>query len=177
MSLAVRTHGDPLPLAKSIRDQILSIDRTQPIHSFATLEQNLADTLSPQRLNMLLASTLGTLALGLVSLGIYGVLSFSVAQRVHEIGVRMALGAQSGHVVRLVIGEGLKLTVAGVVAGLLAAFGLTRFLSSLVYGVTVLDPSTFVEASVFLLLIAVLACYLTARRAAQVDPITALRCE
>ena len=177
MSLAVRTRGNPLPLAKTIRDQILRIDRTQPIHGLATLEQSLADTLSPQRLNMLLATALGALALGLVSLGIYGVLSFSVAQRVHEIGVRMALGAQSGNVVRLVIGEGLKLALAGVVAGLLAAFALTRYLSSLLYGVTALDPSTFAEASVFLLAIAMLACYLPARRAARVDPITALRCE
>ena len=177
MSLAVRTRGNPLPLAKTVRDQILGIDRTQPIHGLATLEQQLADRLSPQRLNMLLATALGALALGLVSLGIYGVLSFSVAQRVHEIGVRMALGAQSGSVVRLVIGEGLKLALAGVVAGLLAAFALTRYLSSLLYGVTALDPSTFAEASVFLLLVAVLACYLPARRAAQVDPMTALRCE
>jgi putative ABC transport system permease protein len=177
MSLAVRTRGNPLPLAKTIRDQIQRIDRTQPIHGLATLEQSLADTLSPQRLNMLLASALGVLALGLVSLGIYGVLSFSVAQRVHEIGVRMALGAQSGNVVRLVIGEGLKLALAGVVSGLLAAFALTRYLSSLLYGVTALDPSTFAEAAAFLLVIAVLACYLPARRAARVDPITALRCE
>ena len=177
MSLAMRTHGNPLPLAKAIRAQILNIDRTQLIHSFVTLEEKLADTLSPQRLNMLLASALGALALGLVSLGIYGVLSFSVAQRVHEIGVRMALGAQSGNVVRLVIGEGLKLALAGVVAGLLAAFALTRYLSNLLYGVTALDPSTFIEASVFLLLIAVLACYLPARRAARVDPMTALRWE
>lgn len=177
MSLAVRTRGNPLPLSKTIRDQIQRIDRTQPIHGLATLEQKLSDTLSPQRLNMQLASALGALALGLVALGIYGVLSFSVAQRVHEIGVRMALGAQSGNVIRLVIGQGLKLTLAGVTAGWLAAFGLTRYLSSLLYGVTALDPSTFVEASAFLLLMALLACYWPARRAAQVDPMTALRCE
>jgi hypothetical protein len=174
MSLAVRTRADPLKLAGAVRSHILRIDKDQPIHSLATLEQRLADDLSPQRVNMQLSSALGVLALSLVAVGIYGVLAFSVAQRTHEIGVRMALGAQAGDVVWLVVRQGLSLTLAGVGAGLLAAFWLTRFLSSLLYGVTALDPSTFAAASVLLLLIALAARSIPARRAAQVDPMVAL---
>jgi len=175
LSLAVRTRGDPLKLAAAVRSQILRIDKDQPIHSLASLDQKLADNLSPQRVNMQVSSALGFLALCLVAVGIYGVLAFSVAQRTHEIGVRMALGAQVGDVVWLVVCQGLTLTLAGVGAGLLAAFWLTRFLSSLLFGVTALDPFTFAAASVLLLLIALAACYLPARRAAKVDPMVALR--
>jgi len=177
MSLAVRTRGDPLKLAGAVRSQILRIDKDQPIHSLATLEQRLADNLSPQRVNMQVSSALGILALSLVAVGIYGVLAFSVAQRTHEIGVRMALGAQAGDVVWLVVRQGLTLTLAGVGAGLLAAFWLTRFLASLLYGVTAFDPFTFAAASLLLLLIALAACCIPARRAAQVDPMVALRDE
>jgi putative ABC transport system permease protein len=177
MSLAVRTRGDPLKLARAVRGQILRIDKDQPIQNLATLEQRLADNLSPQRVNMQVSSALGVLALGLVAVGIYGVLAFSVAQRTHEIGVRMALGAQAGDVVWLVVRQGLTLTLAGVGAGLLAAFWLTRFLSSLLYGVTAFDPITFAATSVLLLLIALAACSIPAQRAARVDPMVALRDE
>jgi putative ABC transport system permease protein len=177
MSLAVRTRGDPLELVRAVRSQILSLDKDQPIHNLATLEQRLADSLSPQRVNMQLSSALGVLALCLVAVGIYGVLAFSVAQRTHEIGVRMALGAEAGDVVWLVVRHGLTLTLTGVVAGLVAAFWLTRCLSSLLYGVTALDPFTFVAASLVLILIALAACYIPARRAAKVDPMVALRDE
>ncbi|HXP61064.1 MAG TPA: ABC transporter permease [Dongiaceae bacterium] len=177
MSLAVRTRGDPLKLARAVRSQILRLDKDQPIQNFATLEQRLADNLSPQRVNMQVSSALGVLALSLVAVGLYGVLAFSVAQRTHEIGVRMALGAQAGDVVWLVVRQGLTLTLAGAGAGLLVAFWLTRFLSSLLYGVTAFDPFTFAAASLLLLLIALAACSIPARRAAQVDPMVALRDE
>jgi len=112
-----------------------------------------------------------------VAVGIYGVLSFSVAQRTHEIGVRIALGAQTGDVLKLVIGQGLKLTLAGVFVGLLAGSWLTRFLSSLLWGVRPFDPGTFAWSSVFLTTIGVFACYIPARRAARLDPMRALRCD
>ena len=177
MSLAIRARGDPLKLVRAIRDQILSLDKNQPIHDLATLEQKLADVLSPQRLNMQISSALGMLAMALVAVGIYGVLSFSVAQRTHEIGVRMALGARKENVIRLVVREGLSLAFIGVIGGLIAAFWLTRLLSSLLFGVGALDLCAFAGASVFLILIASAACYLPARRAAEVDPMVALRCE
>ncbi len=176
-TLAVRTRGDPLKMAGAVRSQILSVDKDQPIHSVSTLEQRLADNLSPQRATMQLSSALGVLALCLLAVGIYAVLAFSVAQRTHEIGVRMALGAEAGDVVWLVVRHGLTLTLTGVVAGLLASFWLTRCLSSLLYGVTALDPLTFVAASLVLILIASAACYIPARRAAKVDPMVALRDE
>jgi putative ABC transport system permease protein len=177
MSLAVRARANPMRLAGAVRSRILRIDKDQPIQSLATLEQSLADDISPQRVNMQVSGALGVLALSLVAVGIYGVLAFSVAQRTHEIGVRMALGAQAGDVVWLVVRQGLSLTLAGVAAGLLAAFWLTRFLSSLLYGVTALDPFTFAASSVLLLLIALAACSIPARRAAQVDPMAAIRDE
>jgi len=175
MSLAIRTKTNPMKLAGAIRAQIVSLDKDQPIHGLATMEQRLGETMATQRVNMMLSGVLGTLALGLVAVGIYGVLSFSVAERTHEIGVRIALGAQTADVLRLVIVQGLKLTLAGVFFGLLAGSWLTRFLSSLLWGVRPFDPWTFAAASVFLAGISVLACYLPARRAARLDPMTALR--
>ncbi len=177
MSLAVRTHGDPAKLAGAVRSAVLSVDRDQPLYSLMTLDQRLADSLRPQRLNMLLVGTLGALALGLSVVGIYGVLSFSVARRTHEIGVRMALGAERGDILRLVIGEGLKLTLAGVCIGVFAALGLTRLLASLLWGVSAFDPATFAGVSALLIAVALIACWLPACRAAKVDPMTVLRYE
>jgi putative ABC transport system permease protein len=177
MNLVVRTQGDPMNLAAAVRSTILSVDPDQPIYSLMTLNQRRAEALAPQRMHMWLSSALGALALALATVGIYGVMSFAVAQRSHEIGVRMALGAQIPDVLRLVVGQGLRLTLAGVVVGLLAALGLTRFLSSLLYGVTPIDPPTFAGVAILLSGIALLACYLPARRAAKVDPMVALRYE
>jgi predicted permease len=177
MSLAVRTRGDPMKLAPAVRARIQNVDKDQPVHDLMTLDQRLSDILAPGRTNMLLSSLLGGLALGLAALGIYGVLAFSVVQRTHEIGVRVALGAQRRDILKLIVTRGLILTLAGLGTGLIAAVWLTRFLRSLLYEVSALDPWTFVSASIFLLLVALAACYLPARRAARVDPMSALRCE
>ena len=175
MSLAVRTEGDPLHLARAIRAEIISLDKDQPIHGLSTMKQSLSNTLSSQWVNMLLSGALGIVALGLVAVGIYGVLSFSVARRTHEIGVRMALGSRRVDVLKLVMAEGIMLTVAGLFLGLLTGFGLTRFLSSLLWGVNALDPLTFAGVSLFLLSVGAAACYMPARKAASLDPMVALR--
>jgi len=177
MGLALRIRGDPMTLAAAVRDRIRSVDRDQPVSGLMTMEQCMSDFLIPQRMNMWLSSTLGALALALAALGIFGTMSFAVSQRTHEIGVRMALGAQTRDVLGLVMRRGLRLTLIGVVVGVVAAAGLTRFLTSVLFGVSPLDPATFAGVSVLLGAVALLACYLPARRAAKIDPMVALRCE
>jgi predicted permease len=177
MGLALRARGDPTALAAAARARIRSVDPEQVACDMKTMEQRVSDSLRPQRANMWLLGALAALALALATIGIYGVLSFLVAQQTHEIGVRMALGAQTRDVLKLVVGQGLRLALAGVVVGLLAALGLTRFLSSLLYGVAPIDLPTFAGVALLLGGIALLACYLPARRATQVDPMVALRYE
>lgn len=177
MSLAVRTRGNPLAIAPAVRSLILSVDKDQPIDDIQTIEQRLSRHLAPRRLSMLLGTGLSSLATVLASIGVYGLLAFFAAQRTREIGVRMALGAGKGDVLLLILGEGVRLAVAGVFLGVLAACALTRLLSSLIYGVSALDPSTFAVTSLLLLAIATVACYLPARQATRVDPISALRSE
>lgn len=161
----------------AVHSRIQSIDRDQPVQRILTLEQCLADSLAPQRMNMRLSGALGALALVLAAIGIYGLFSFLVEERTHEIGVRMALGAQTPDLLKMVLGQGLRLALAGGITGLAAAVGLTRFLRSLLYGVSCLDPLTFLGVSLFLLLVALAACYLPARRACRVDPLVAIRYE
>ncbi len=177
MGLALRTRGDPMKLAADVRSRIRSVDKDQPAYDLMTMEQCLSQLLLPQRMNMWLSSALGALALALAAVGIYGVMSFTISQRTREIGVRMALGAQRSDVFKLVVGQGLRLTATGLIVGLIAAFGLTRFLSSLLYGVSAIDLAVFVSAALLLGAIALLACYLPARRAISVDPLSALRHE
>jgi putative ABC transport system permease protein len=177
MGLALRIRGDPMALAAATRARIRAVDPDQPVGGLMTMEQYMRESLIPQWMNMWLSSGLGALALALATVGIYGVMSFTVSQRTHEIGVRMALGAQTRDVLKLVVGQGLRLTVVGLGVGLLAAFGLTRFLSSLLYGVSAIDLSTFVSVSLLLGGISLLACYLPARRATKVAPWVVLRYE
>jgi putative ABC transport system permease protein len=139
------------------------------------MDQLVRDSLKARRFNLLLLGALATLALTLASVGIYGVMSFTTSQRTHEIGVRMALGAQTRDIVRLVLGQGMVLTVVGLMIGLLASFGLTRFLSSLLFNISPTDPITFAFISILLGGVALLACYLPARRATRIDPLAALR--
>ena len=151
------------------------VDVDQPAYDILTVEQLLADTLSPSRFYVRLLGLFGVIALILAAIGIYGVVSYSVSQRRHEIGIRLALGANRADVVRLVLMQGLKLTAAGVVAGIAGALALTRFIVSALYGVTPTDSSTFAVVSLLLAAVALLATYLPARRAMHVDPVKVLR--
>lgn len=177
MSLAVRTTGDPMNLAAAVRGQIASIDRDQPPHDLMTLEQRLADSIRPRRVNMILLGTFAGLALALASVGIYGVVSYSVAQRTHEIGVRIALGAHKGDVFQMVLRRALVLSLAGVAIGLAAALGMTRMMATLLYGITATDLVTFATVPFVMIGVTLLASYLPSRRAANIDPMIALRCE
>jgi putative ABC transport system permease protein len=178
MSLTVRTSSsDPLSLANSIRDQVFAIDKDQPVFGVQTMEGLLANSLATRRFSMLLLTAFALVALVLSAVGIYGVMSYSVNQRTREIGIRMAMGARRTDVLKLVVGQGMMLTGAGLAAGLAAAFGLTRLMASLLFGVTATDPLTYAGISALLALVALLACYIPARRATKVDPMVALRYE
>ena len=176
-SLAVRTAGDALAMAPAIRKLILGIDPTQPVYSVKTLEQALADSVAPRRFNLFLMGTFAAAALLLALVGIYGVIAYSVAERTREIGVRMALGAQRHEVVRMVVGEGMAMALAGIAAGLAGAWGLTRLIASLLYDVKANDPPTFAAVAAALAATAMLACCVPALKAARVDPMVALRYE
>ena len=175
MNLAVRTAGDPLAMAAAIQRQVRALDRNLPVYSVATMEQNLSHSLMRRRFSMLLLAILAGFALCLSALGVYGVISYSVNQRVREIGIRMALGAESVSVHRLILGQGLRPVAAGLAAGVLVSLVAMRALASLLYGVSSTDPPTFLAVSAVLLAISAVASYLPARRAAQLDPMAALR--
>jgi putative ABC transport system permease protein len=177
MYLAIRTAGDPMSLAAAVRSQIALIDKSQPTYDVKTLEERRAGSLAPRRVNMLLVVTFAALALILGSIGIYGVVSYSVGRRTHEIGIRMALGAHQGQILGMVLRNGLGLIAAGVAIGLLASAGLTRLISSELWGVSATDPWTFAAVVTVLAASGSAACLLPAWRAARVDPTRALRYE
>ena len=176
-SIVVRTEGDPLSLVSALKSQIWSVDPAQPIASVSTMEQVLANSVAPRRFNMLLIGVFAGVALALAAVGIYGVISYTVSQRTHEIGIRLALGAQSSNVLRLVVGQGMILVLGGVGLGLAASAGLTRMMSSLLFGVSPTDAPTFAVIAVLLTAIALFACSVPALRATKVDPMIALRYE
>ena len=175
--LVVKTDVDPASMAATVRKAVWEIDRDQPVSNIQTMEAILADSIARERFSMVLLAIFAGVALILAAVGIYGVMSYSVAQRTHEIGIRMALGAQTGTVLKLAVGYGLKLVIVGIVVGLIGAFALTRLMSTLLFGVTATDPTTFTLISLLLVGVAALASYIPARRATKVDPITALRYE
>jgi predicted permease len=180
LSIAVRTPLDVAAIMPAIKDTIYGAGKDQPVYDVQTMQQIVSDSMASQRLTMILLGAFAALALLLAAIGIYGVLSYSVNHRVQEIGIRMALGADRGNVLRLLIGQGLGLAIIGVVAGAVAALILARLLSSfsqLLYGVTPGDPLTFVTVSLMLMSTAFLACYIPARRATRIDPMQALRSE
>ena len=177
MSLVVRAAADPANLSAAIRQEVFALDKDQPVASVRTLEEVLAASVAQRRFSMTLLGVFGGIALLLASVGIFGVMNYTVAQRTHEIGIRMALGAQRRDILRLVVGQGMTLTLVGVALGLVAAFAGTRLMASLLYGVSATDPLTFTGVALLLALVAFLACYLPARRAMKVDPMIALRYE
>jgi putative ABC transport system permease protein len=177
MTLVVKTASNPMSLAAGIRGRIQELDREQPISNIRTMEQIISESVSQPRFRSLLLGIFGLVALVLAIVGIYGVISYSVSQRTHEIGIRMALGAQRGDILKLIVGHGMGLVLAGVVIGLLIAFALTRVMSSLLYGVSATDLTTFISIPILLAAVAFFAGYIPARRATRVDPMVALRYE
>ncbi len=177
MSLVVRTSSPPNTIISGISNAVHKVDREQPVVGVITMDEILADSLSHQRFNMLLLSAFSGLALLLAAIGIYSVLAYSVRQRMREIGVRMAMGAQRADILRMILGQGTRLAVIGTAIGIAAALGLTRLMSSQLFGVTATDPITFLSVASLIVLVALAACYIPARRATKVDPVIALRYE
>jgi putative ABC transport system permease protein len=176
MAVMIRTRVNPLSLAAVAREQVLSVDSDQPV-AINTMDQIFSDSIGGQRFNMVLLSLFAGLALTMAVIGVFGVINYSVAQRTHEIGIRVALGAQRRDILKLVVGEGLILSVLGVAIGLGGAFALTRLISQMLFGVSPTDPVTFSGVAVLLTAVALMASYIPARRAMKVDPMVALRRE
>jgi putative ABC transport system permease protein len=175
--LFIRATGNPLSLVAAVKDQIRAVDKDQTIWGARSMEEIVAGWLAPRRFNLLLLGVFASLALALASVGIYGVISYAVSQRTREIGVRLALGAQPRDILKLIVGHGLALTLGGVALGLLASLALTRWLESLLFSVSPTDPLTFAGVALLLTLVALLACYVPARRATKVDPLFTLKHE
>ncbi|MEN6426946.1 MAG: ABC transporter permease [Phycisphaerales bacterium] len=176
-ALAVRTDTDPSALAEAIRRSVAGVDRNQCVYDVVTMEERLAKSVAPQRYRTIILAVFAVVALSLAGVGVYGMTEYVASQRIHEIGIRMALGATGSDVLKTVLGTGFKVTMVGVMAGLAGALTLTRVVSSFLYGISPTDPVTFVCTSLLLTAVALLACYIPARRAARVDPMVALRCE
>ena len=176
-SLVVRSDADPMSLVAAVKSAVRSADRNQTVSEIKSMGQVLADSLARRRLYMLLLGVFAVAALLLAAVGIYGVMAYSVSQRTHEIGIRLALGAERRDVLRLVLRQGMRATMIGVAMGLAAAFGLTRLMSSLLFGVSASDPATFAAVAILLFAIALVAFYIPARRAMRVNPMVALRYE
>jgi putative ABC transport system permease protein len=177
MSIVIRTAAEPASLAPEVRRIVAEVDKSAPVSEVKTMEHIVSESVTQPRFNLFLLGLFGGIALLLSAAGIYGVTAYSVTQRTHEFGIRMALGAQVGDVLRMILGQGMLLIVAGIVVGLVASFALTRLMKSLVFGVSVTDPLTFVAITLLLSVVALIACYIPARRATKVDPLVALRYE
>jgi putative ABC transport system permease protein len=175
--LAIRAKGDPAALANTIRREVAAVDNYQPLADIGTMEKVVSDSVADRRFQMTLLAIFAAVALILAATGVYSVMATAVARRTHEMGIRLALGAPPRAVLKLVVGQGMKLALAGVGIGLATAFGLTRLMRGLLFGVSALDPLTFVAVALLLAGVALIACYIPARRAMRVDPLTALRSE
>ena len=176
-NLVIRTQGDPLSIVGAVRQEVQAIDPDQPIAAVKPMTEWVESSVAEPRYRTTLLGLFAALAMVLAATGIYGVMSYSVAQRTHEIGVRMALGARRFDVLKLVVRQGMLLTVVGVILGVFGAIALTRVMSTLLFGVTTKDPMTFIVVALLLVAVAFIACFVPARRATKVDPLVALRCE
>jgi len=180
VTFEVRTSGDPASSVAAVRQAVREVDSNLPLNNLRTQIEQADETLAMERLFARLLSLFGLLAQQLASIGLYGVMAYSVAQRTHEIGIRMALGASRSRVLKMILRQGMTLTLIGVALGLAGAYLLTKYLtslSSMLYGVQATDPLTFGVIAVLLTVVALVACYLPARRATKVDPMVALRYE
>ena len=177
VAVVLRTEGDPIAVMGFVRRAVQEIDSRDVVYNVQTMDEVVSNSFAARRLSMILLGVFAALALVLACVGIYGVISYLVGQRTHEIGVRMALGAQRGDVLRLVIGHGAKMALIGVAIGIAAALGLTRLMANQLFGVSAHDPLTFAGVALLLIIVAVAACYIPARRAMRVDPMIALRHE
>jgi putative ABC transport system permease protein len=177
MNLVVRSAIDPASLTGAIRKQAQAMEPNEPVNQIVTMDKRLSDSVAPQRFQMLLLSVFAAVALVIAMVGIYGVISYAVSQRTHEIGVRMALGAQAKDVLKMVIWRGMRLTMIGVAIGLAAAIALTRVMKSLLFNVSATDPATFALIALLLIAVALIASYIPARRATKVDPLQSIRSE
>jgi len=177
MTVITKTAGDPNQLIAALRAQVKAVDPDQPIYNIRTMDEIRAESVAPERLNLTLLSLFAGIALMLAVVGIYGVMSYTVTQRTHEIGIRMAIGAQPRDVFKMVIGQGMMLALIGVAFGLVGAFALTRLMATMLFGVEPTDPATFASIAVLLTGVALVACYIPGRRATKVDPVVSLRYE
>ncbi|MCM3901008.1 MAG: ABC transporter permease [Pyrinomonadaceae bacterium] len=177
MSVVIRTAVEPAGLISEIRRAVTEVDKSAPVSDVKTMDHIVSDAVTQPRFNLFLLGLFGGIALLLSAAGIYGVTAYSVTQRTHEFGIRMALGAQVGDVLKMILGQGMLLIVVGIAVGLVASFALTRLMKSLLFGVSVTDPLTFVAITLLLTPVALFACYIPARRATKVDPLVALRYE
>jgi putative ABC transport system permease protein len=177
MTLLVRTENDPAALATAVRGEVHALNKNVPIFAVKTMTEQIGAALAADRMIAVLLSVFGGAALLLATVGIYAVVAYSVAQRTHEIGIRMALGAEPRDIARLIVGQGLTLVLCGAGVGLALAFALTRVLASLLFDLSATDPLTFVGVALLLVFNALVACYIPARRATKVDPMVALRYE
>jgi putative ABC transport system permease protein len=177
MQIVVRTAGDPLAAAATVRREIARLDPDQPISDVRTMDERIGRSLESRRFSTILLALFSALALALAAIGIYGIIAYAVTQRTHEIGVRLALGAQRRDVLRMIVGQGMAMTAAGTAVGMVSALLAARLMSSLLFGVSAADPVTFTAIPILLAAVAFVACYVPARRATRVDPLVALRTE
>ncbi|MGZ8846894.1 MAG: ABC transporter permease [Pyrinomonadaceae bacterium] len=177
MTVIIKGNGDPNQLIAAARAQVKAVDPDQPIYNIRTMGEIRGESVAPQRLNLMLLSIFAGIAFVLAIVGIYGVMSYAVTQRTHEIGIRMAIGAQPRDVFRMILGQGMLLTIIGMAAGLLGAFGLTRLMATMLFGIKPTDPVTFGGVALLLTAVALVACYIPGRRATKVDPVNSLRYE